>query len=143
MMFTSRGGLYAQLLPIAPGNARGGRTQRLIHSAFLRRRKNATRFERATPDAMPRGVAPHNEGCSYRAQHFNQCAFSPQGVALGWAQQLGFQPAPRIFPAAHSAGVLQNAPTFWLLPKGNFSTHSKVERRRIDAKCPEYAAHSR
>ena len=44
---------------------------------------------------------------------------------------------------ARLALFLQNAPTFWLLPKGNFSTHSKVERRRIDAKCPEYAAHSR
>ena len=49
---------------------------------------------------MPRGVAPHNEGCSYRARHFNQCITLPQGVALGYGQQLGVQPAP-FFSARH------------------------------------------
>ena len=35
---------------------------------------------------MPRGVAPHNESCSYRARHFNQCIYSHPGRCPGlWA----------------------------------------------------------
>ena len=48
--------------------------------------------------AMPRGVAPHKAGCPYRARHFNQCIRPTQGVALGYVQHLGLQPAPTICP---------------------------------------------
>ena len=57
---------------------------------------------------MPRGVAPHNEGCSYRARHFNQCITLPQGAALGYEQQLGFQPAPFFF--SQPQNICQTAP---------------------------------
>ena len=57
---------------------------------------------------MPRGVAPHNEGCSYRARHFNQCITLPQGAALGYGQQLGFQPAPFFF--SQPQNICQTAP---------------------------------
>ena len=73
------------MLPIAQGNALGKRRPRLIHSAFLRLRKNATRRKRVTHYALnaTRGVAPHKAGCSYRARHFNQCNIAPPGRCPG------------------------------------------------------------
>ena len=52
------GGLKAQLLLIAQGNALGGRIPRLIHLAFLRWRKNATRLERVIPAGNATGRCP-------------------------------------------------------------------------------------
>ena len=45
---------------LSPGQRPGERRPRLIHSAFLRRRKNATRRKRVTHYALnaTRGVAP-------------------------------------------------------------------------------------
>ena len=79
------------MLPIAQGSALGKRRPRLIHSAFLRRRKNATRRKRVTHYALnaPRGVAPHNAGCSYRARHFNQCNIVPPGRCPGLSAAIG------------------------------------------------------
>ena len=79
------------MLPIAQGSALGERRPRLIHSAFLRRHKNATRFERVTHYALnaTRGVAPHKAGCSYRARHFNQCNIVPPGRCPGLSAAIG------------------------------------------------------
>ena len=81
----------AQMLPIAQGSALGERRPRLIHSAFLRRRKNATRRKRVTHYALnsTRGVAPHKAGCSYRARHFNQCNIVPPGRCPGLSAAIG------------------------------------------------------
>ena len=79
------------MLPIAQGNALGKRRPRLIHSAFLRLRKNATRRKRVTHYALnaTRGVAPHKAGCSYRARHFNQCNIVPPGRCPGLSAAIG------------------------------------------------------
>ena len=79
------------MLPTAQGNALGKRRPRLIHSAFLRLRKNATRRKRVTHYALnaTRGVAPHKAGCSYRARHFNQCNIVPSGRCPGLSAAIG------------------------------------------------------
>ena len=79
------------MLPIAQGSALGKRRPRLIHSAFLRLRKNATRRKRVTHYALnaTRGVAPHKAGCSYRARHFNQCNIVPPGRCPGLSAAIG------------------------------------------------------
>ena len=79
------------MLPIAQGSALGERRPRLIHSAFLRLRKNATRRKRVTHYALnaTRGVAPHKAGCSYRARHFNQCNIVPPGRCPGLSAAIG------------------------------------------------------
>ena len=79
------------MLPIAQGNALGKRRPRLMHSAFLRLRKNATRRKRVTHYALnaTRGVAPHKAGCSYRARHFNQCNIVPPGSCPGLSAAIG------------------------------------------------------
>ena len=79
------------MLPIAQGSALGERRPRLIHSAFLRQRKNATRRKRVTHYALnsTRGVAPHKAGCSYRARHFNQCNIVPPGRCPGLSATIG------------------------------------------------------
>ena len=79
------------MLPIAQGSALGKRRPRLIHSAFLRLRKNATRRKRVTHYALSatRGVAPHKAGCSYRARHFNQCNIVPPGRCPGLSATIG------------------------------------------------------
>ena len=79
------------MLPIAQGNALGKRRPRLIHSAFLRLRKNATRRKRVTHYALnaTRGVAPHKAGCSYRARHFNQCNIVSPGRCPGLSAAIG------------------------------------------------------
>ena len=79
------------MLPIAQGSALGERRPRLIHSAFLRQRKNATRRKRVTHYALnaTRGVAPHKAGCSYRARHFNQCNIVPPGRCPGLSAAIG------------------------------------------------------
>ena len=79
------------MLHTAQGNALGKRRPRLIHSAFLRRRKNATRRKRVTHYALnaTRGVAPHKAGCSYRARHFNQCNIVHPGRCPGLSAAIG------------------------------------------------------
>ena len=79
------------MLPIAQGSALGERRPRLIHSAFLRLRKNATRRKRVTHYALnaTRGVAPHKAGCSYRARHFNQCNIVHPGRCPGLSAAIG------------------------------------------------------
>ena len=79
------------MLPIAQGNALGKRRPRLIHSAFLRLRKNATRRKRVTHYALnpTRGVAPHKVDCSYRARHFNQCNIVLPGRCPGLGAAIG------------------------------------------------------
>ena len=75
----------------SPGQRPGKRRPRLIHSAFLRLRKNATRRKRVTHYALnaTRGVAPHKAGCSYRARHFNQCNIVPPGRCPGLSAAIG------------------------------------------------------
>ena len=64
---------------------------------------------------MQRGVAPHKEGCSFRARHFHQSTPLTQGVALGYGQQLGFQPATmKNFLLASVIGF-QPAAIIWFL----------------------------
>ena len=79
------------MLPIAQGSALGERRPRLIHSAFLRQRKNATRRKRVTHYTLnaTRGVAPHKAGCSYRARHFNQCNIVSPGRCPGLSAAIG------------------------------------------------------
>ena len=88
------------MLPIAQGSALGERRPRLIHSAFLRLRKNATRRKGVTHYALnaTRGVAPHKTGCSYRARHFNQCNIGPPGRCPGLWATFGLTARPNHLP---------------------------------------------
>ena len=61
------GRAVSPIVALSPGQRPGERRPRLIHSAFLRLRKNATRRKRVTHYALnaTRGVAPHKAGCSF------------------------------------------------------------------------------
>ena len=109
------------MLPIAQGNALGKRRPRLIHSAFLRLRKNATRRKRVTHYALnaTRGVAPHKAGCSYRARHFNQCNIVPPGRCPGLSAAIGLTARHTCAANAVKSCIYMNV----LLHKiGSFST---------------------
>ena len=98
------------MLPIAQGSALGERRPRLIHSAFLRLRKNATRRKRVTHYALnaTRGVAPHNAGCSYRARHFNQCDIVPPGRCPGLSATIGLTARPTCAANAVKSCIYMN-----------------------------------
>ena len=121
------------MLPIAQGSALGERRPRLIHSAFLRLRKNATRRKRVTHYALnaTRGVAPHKAGCSYRARHFNQCNIVPPGRCPGLSAAIGLTARHTCaanavkswinFQLAHTEGVCNTMPEIvFIIPKQIF-----------------------
>ena len=92
------GGLKAQLLHIAPGNARGSDVALIKVSRSVR----ATCFMRGNAPCGVKGVmgyALSARGIFAQAQKcrmYQSRSTFPQGVALGYGQHLGLQPAPII-----------------------------------------------